>query len=107
MSRCVAPRSQALNVSIYNLVAYSVSVISSEAGTMNKVAIYSWQAAYVSAILEFEPKRLSAKIKEAVRLIHERMKDPIQSASQEYQAIQDALGAIGVLSAGAANLRLN
>lgn len=74
---------------------------------MNNPAIYPWQTSYVSAILEFEPKRLSAKIKEAVRLIHDRMKDPIQSASQEYQAIQDALGAIGVLSAGAANLRLN
>jgi hypothetical protein len=61
----------------------------------------------VSAILEFEPKILSAKIKEAVRVIHERMKDPIQFASHEYQAIQDALRAIGVLSASAANLRLN
>jgi hypothetical protein len=96
-----------LNVSIYNLVAYNVSVISSKAGTVNNVAIYPWQTAYVSAILEFEPKKLSAKIKEAVRVIHERMKDPIQFASQEYQAIQDALRAIGVLSAGAANLRVN
>lgn len=74
---------------------------------MNNVAIYPWQTAYVSAILEFEPKKLSAKIKEAVRVIHERMKDPIQFASQEYQAIQDALRAIGVLSAAAANLRVN
>jgi hypothetical protein len=74
---------------------------------MNNVAIYPWQTAYVSAILEFEPKKLSTKIKEAVRVIHERMKDPIQFASQEYQAIQDALRAIGVLSAGAANLHIN
>ena len=74
---------------------------------MNSPAMYPWQTAYVSAILEFEPKILSAKIKEAVRVIHERMKDPIQFASHEYQAIQDALRAIGVLSASAANLRLN
>ncbi len=38
---------------------------------MNKVAIYLWQTAYVSAILEFEPKRLSAKIKYELRLIHD------------------------------------
>ena len=74
---------------------------------MNNPAIYPWQTSYVSAILEFEPKILSAKIKEAVRVTHERMKDPIQFASHEYQAIQDALRAIGVLSASAANLRLN
>ena len=74
---------------------------------MNNPAIYPWQTAYVSAILEFESGKLSTKIKEAVRVIHERMKDPIQFASQEYQAIQDALRAIGVLSAAAANLRVN
>ena len=74
---------------------------------MNSPAMYPWQTAYVSAILEFEPKRLSAKIKEAVRVIHDRMKAPIQFASHKYQAIQDALGTIGVLSAGTHNLRLN
>jgi hypothetical protein len=74
---------------------------------MNNQAIYPWQTAYVSAILEFEPKKLAAKIKEAVRGIHERMKDPIQFASHEYQAIQDALRAIGVLCAGTKKLQLN
>ena len=54
---------------------------------MNNPAIYPWQTAYVSAILEFEPGKLSTKIKEVVRIIRERMKDPIQFASQEYQAI--------------------
>jgi len=29
---------------------------------MNNPAIYPWQTAYVSAILEFEPKKLAAKI---------------------------------------------
>ncbi|MGC1906010.1 MAG: hypothetical protein WA715_19485 [Candidatus Acidiferrum sp.] len=67
---------------------------------MNNSATYPWQTAYVSVILEFEPKKLSTKIKEADRVIHERMKEPIQFASQEYQAIQDALRAIGVLSRG-------
>jgi hypothetical protein len=74
---------------------------------MNNSVIYPWHRAYVSAILEFEPRKLATKIKEAVRVIHERMKDPIQFASQEYQAIQDALRAIGVLTAGAANPRVN
>lgn len=74
---------------------------------MNNPAIYPWQTAYVSAILEFEPKRLLAKIKEAVRVIYERMKEPIQFASHEYQAIHAALRAIGILCAGAAKLQLN
>ena len=74
---------------------------------MNNSATYPWQTPYVSAILEFEPKKLSTKIKEAARVIQERMKEPIQFASQEYQAIQDALRAIGVLSAGINNLPLS
>ena len=48
---------------------------------MNKVAIYSWQTAYVSAILEFEPKRYRQRSKSG-SLIHDRMKDPIQSAAR-------------------------
>jgi hypothetical protein len=51
---------------------------------MNNSAIYPWQTAYVCAILEFEPKKLSAKIKGAVRVIHERVTDPIEFASHEY-----------------------
>lgn len=74
---------------------------------MNNSATYPWQTEYVSAILEFEPKRLSAKIKEAVWVIHDRMKSPIQFASHEYQAIQDALRVISVLSTGTNNPRLN
>ena len=96
-----------MHVSIYNLVAYNLSAIPPEAGIMNNSATYPWQTAYVSAILEFEPKKLSTKIKEALRVIHKRMKDPIQFASHEYQAIQDALGAIGVLRADRNNPRLN
>jgi hypothetical protein len=96
-----------LRVSIYNLVAYNLVAISPKAGTMNNSATYPWQTAYVSAILEFEPKKLSTKIKEALHVIHTRMKEPIQFASHEYQAIQDALGAIGVLCAGTNNLCLS
>ena len=74
---------------------------------MNSPAMYPWQTAYVSAILEFEPKKLLVKVKEAVRVIYERMKEPIQFASHEYRAIQDALRAIGILCAGANKLQLN
>jgi hypothetical protein len=34
---------------------------------------------------------IQRRSKEAVRLIHERVTDPIEFASHEYQAIQDAL----------------
>ena len=74
---------------------------------MNNSATSPWRTAYVSAILEFEPKKLSTNIKEEVRAIHKRVKEPIQFASQEYQAIQDALRTIGVLCAGMNNPSLN
>ena len=74
---------------------------------MNNPVTYPWQTAYVSAILEFKPKKLAAKIKEAICVIHERMKEPIQSASHEHQAIQDALRAIGVLCGGTNKLQVN
>jgi hypothetical protein len=66
---------------------------------MNKLAIYPWQTAYVSAVLEFDPNKISIKVREAVRVIHERMKKPITLGGQEYRAIQDARTGIAMLTA--------
>jgi len=66
---------------------------------MKSLAIYPWQTAYVSAILEFDPKNLSAKTNEAVRVIHERMKKPIKLGGYEHRAIQDARTGIAMLTA--------
>jgi hypothetical protein len=66
---------------------------------MNSIAIYPWQTAYVSAILEFEPKNLSIRIKEAVRVIHERLQRPIKPGGREHRAIQDARTGIAMLVA--------
>ena len=46
---------------------------------MNSLVIYPWQTAYVSAILEFDPKRLSARTNEAVRVIHEAHEEAHQT----------------------------
>ena len=66
---------------------------------MNNLATYPWQTAYMSAILEFDPKNLSAKTNEAVRVIHERMKKPIKLGGLEHRAIQDARTGIAMLTA--------
>ena len=70
---------------------------------MNNLATYPWQTAYVSAILEFDPKRLSARTNEAVRVIHERMKQPIKLGGHEHRAPQDARTGIAMLAAEIAN----
>lgn len=66
---------------------------------MNNLPIYPWQRAYVSAILEFDPKKLSARTQEAVRVIHERMKKPIKLGGYEHRAIQNARTGIAMLTA--------
>jgi hypothetical protein len=66
---------------------------------MKSLAIYPWQRAYVSAILEFDPKKMSARTNEAVRMIHERMKKPIKLGGYEHRAIQDARTGIAMLAA--------
>ena len=65
---------------------------------MNTLAIYPWQRAYLSAILEFDPKSLSVKTNKAVRMIHERMKKPIKVGGQEHRAIQDARRGVAMLT---------
>jgi hypothetical protein len=47
-------------------------------------AIYSWQAAYRSAVLETNPKRLPIRINEARRAIDERLRKSIQIDSPEH-----------------------
>jgi hypothetical protein len=60
---------------------------------------YWWQSAYLSAILEFDPFMVSCRIDQAVRIIEERMKMPLEPDSQEQQAIQDARSGIAMLKA--------
>ena len=47
---------------------------------------YWWQSAYLSAILEFDPVQVSYRIDQAVRVIQERMKMPLEQGSPEHQA---------------------
>jgi hypothetical protein len=68
-------------------------------GPMKNQLIYRWQAAYLSAILEFDPSKISAKVRQALAAIEERLKLPLVSGSPEYHAIQDAKSRITVLKA--------
>jgi len=60
---------------------------------------YPWQSAYLSAILEFDPIKISYRIDQAVRVIEERMKMPIEAGSLEYQALQNARSGIAMIKA--------
>jgi hypothetical protein len=57
---------------------------------------YWWQSAYLSAILEFDPVQVSYRIDQAVRVIEERMKMPLE---QEHQALDDARSGIAMMKA--------
>lgn len=62
-------------------------------------AIYSWQTAYRSAVLETSPTQLSIRINEARRAIDERLHRPIQIDSPEHKAIEDARRGLAELEA--------
>ena len=62
-------------------------------------AIYSWQTAYRSAVLETSPRQLSIRINEARRAIDERLHRPIQIDSLEYKAMEDARTGLAELEA--------
>ena len=66
---------------------------------MNNQLNYRWQAAYLSAILEFDPSKVPAKVRTALSSIEERLKLPLLSGSPEHRAIQDAKSGITVLKA--------
>jgi hypothetical protein len=53
-------------------------------------AIYSWQTAYGSAVLETSPTQWSIRINEARRAIDERLHRPLLIDSPEHKAIEDA-----------------
>jgi hypothetical protein len=60
---------------------------------------YPWQSAYLSAILEFDPVKISHRIDQAVRVIEARLKMPLEPNSLEHQAIEDARSGIAMLKA--------
>jgi hypothetical protein len=60
---------------------------------------YWWQSAYLSAILEFDPVQVSYRIDQAVRVIEERMKMPLEQGSPEHQALEDARSGIAMMKA--------
>jgi hypothetical protein len=62
-------------------------------------AIYSWQTAYRSAVLETSPTQLSIRINEARRAIDDRLHKPIQIDGREHKAIEDARRGLAELEA--------
>jgi|HubBroStandDraft_5_1064220.scaffolds.fasta_scaffold52248_3 hypothetical protein len=58
---------------------------------------YPWQSAYLSAILEFDPVKITYRIDQAVRVIEERMIMPVEPGSEEHQALEDARLGIAIM----------
>jgi hypothetical protein len=73
-------------------------LVGREGNAMNH-AIYQWQEAYRSAVLEADPKQLSIRVNEARRAIDERLHRPIQIDSPEHKAIEDARRGLAELEA--------
>jgi hypothetical protein len=62
-------------------------------------AIYSWQTAYRSAVLEINPTQLPIRISEARRAIDERLHRPLLIDSPEHKAIEEARRGLAELEA--------
>ena len=60
----------------------------------------SWQSLYSAALAETDPKKLSARIEAARRVIHERLEElKDDSNSREHQQLDSALHALFTLAA--------
>jgi hypothetical protein len=66
---------------------------------MHNTAIYSWEAAYVSAVLETDPVKILDRILETLYAMEERFLSPIEIGSTELRAIAAAQFALITLKA--------
>jgi hypothetical protein len=64
---------------------------------MDNLLIYPWQSAYSSALWEFDPSKIAARVRVALSSIEERLRLSLICGDPEYQAIQDARSGITVL----------
>lgn len=60
---------------------------------------YSWQAAYVFAILEIDPAKMLSRIEEALKTIDERVRTPTEIDTYERTAIENARIGLAALKA--------
>jgi hypothetical protein len=66
---------------------------------MLRPSIYSWFSAYHAASLETDFTLVPGRVREALRVIHDRLNDPSRLDEQERQAIATARMSLGKLSA--------
>jgi hypothetical protein len=57
---------------------------------MNDPPVYSWQATYLSAVLETDNDLMPLRIYEALAAIEQRLLNPIEAGGIEHRAIGDA-----------------
>src|ERR1700685_1151033 len=68
-------------------------------GPMTDPKTYSWQAAYVFAILEIDPAKMLSRIEEALKTIDERLRTPTEIDTYERTAIENARIGLAALKA--------
>jgi hypothetical protein len=97
-----------ITISFYNELQYSYSVpLYFPEGPMNNQLRYRWQAAYLSAILEFDSSKIPVKARKALSSIEGCLKLPLISGSPEYRAIHDVKSGIAVLRASTPKMTLS
>jgi hypothetical protein len=74
---------------------------------MDNPVDYPWQSAYLSGFLEFDTVKMSSRVAQALRVIEERLKTPLEPGGKEHQAILDARSGIAMLQASMADKRVH
>ncbi len=72
---------------------------------MNNTAIYSWESAYVSAVLETDPAKISERILETLYAMEERFLNPDGIGRAELNAVAAAQFALFTLKAEWVSIR--
>jgi len=80
-----------------------LSVTRLKEGPVNNPKNYSWQTAYVSAILDTDKSKLIGRVAEARQAIEHRLLNPIQLDGPEHLAIKAAWKGLLALKAERVN----
>jgi hypothetical protein len=71
----------------------------SKVGFMSDTSSSPWRTAYVAAIFETDPAKLTLTIADARAAITERLNNPIEISKLEYEAIEAARQGLATLKA--------
>ena len=62
--------------------------------------MYSWQDDYIAALAEMDPAKQRERVYRAMAAIEQRRLSPLESGSEEHQALERAERALAMLKRG-------